>query len=107
MTYTTREGRARAAARHRARDVAKTRATGAWSAAKKLNRLVPWANREVVSAIYAVANAWCDAGEPAHVDHVVPMKGADVSGLHCEQNLTVLPRLRNLIKGNRMHRDGA
>lgn len=35
------------------------------------------------------------------VDHVIPLQGRDVSGLHVPWNLRILPRLENIRKGNR------
>lgn len=35
-----------------------------------------------------------------HVDHIVPLKGTQVSGLHIWSNLQVIPKTTNLIKGN-------
>ena len=36
-----------------------------------------------------------------HVDHILPLKGKSVSGLHIWSNLQVIPKIMNLKKGNK------
>jgi hypothetical protein len=39
-------------------------------------------------------------GKEYHVDHIIPLQGELVSGLHVPSNLEVIPSLLNLQKGN-------
>lgn len=61
-----------------------------------------WADLNKIAEIYATCG-WLTltSGEPWHVDHIVPLQGKTVCGLHCEANLTLLPASENIAKSNR------
>lgn len=63
---------------------------------RRLQRATPlWADLIAITAFYAA----CPPGY--HVDHIVPLKGKLVSGLHVLENLQYLPAAENLRKNNR------
>jgi hypothetical protein len=63
----------------------------------------PWADREAMQAVYAEAQRLTEeTGEPHEVDHVIPLLGREVSGLHVEYNLRVVRRTLNRRKSNRL-----
>ena len=62
--------------------------------ATKLQRTPSWAQLDTIKEIYTN----CPIG--FHVDHIIPLQGALVSGLHVENNLQYLSVYDNLSKGN-------
>lgn len=74
--------------------------------AAKMRRTVAWADQRRITAMYAVARRVSRClGIEFHVDHIVPLQGKFVSGLHCEDNLRIVPAAINLAKYNKFDGD--
>lgn len=72
--------------------------------AQKQNATPSWANDEEIKYFYRLAKYFTDLSGgfvKYHVDHVVPLRGKNVCGLHVEHNLQVLPAHLNHAKGNK------
>ena len=64
----------------------------------------PWLNydhKQEIEFTYSLAKE-CEllTGDQYHVDHIVPLQGENVCGLHVPWNLQVLPADINLKKSN-------
>lgn len=73
------------------------RASAWWAKryAAKLNRTPPWADLEAIQKFYEA----CPEGY--EVDHIIPLQGKEVSGLHVLENLQYLTREENRQKSNK------
>lgn len=63
--------------------------------AKELQAIPKWAN------LFEIAQFYNNCPEGFHVDHIIPLAGKHVCGLHVLNNLQYLPAKDNLIKSNK------
>jgi len=63
--------------------------------AAKLKRIPPWSDLDTIERFYLS----CPIGY--HVNHIIPLNGEFVSGLHVIENLQYLPSKENLAKGRK------
>jgi hypothetical protein len=74
--------------------------------ASKLNATPVWLSTEQLQQIesfYWLAQLQKELTDTTyHVDHIVPLKGKTVCGLHVPWNLQVIPALENIRKGNKI-----
>ena len=70
--------------------------------AAKIFRTPLWFNaeKEQIADLYKEAQEFREAGIDVHVDHIVPLQGKLVSGLHTLANLQILEASLNLSKNN-------
>lgn len=82
---------------------AKTVANIAKRKAAKLQRTPPWADVREIERFYDLAKTLTQTtGRRYEVDHIVPLLGKDVCGLHVQDNLRVVTQEENRRKGNRL-----
>ena len=61
-----------------------------------------WADLDKIRSIYESARVLGEKfGVTYHVDHIIPLNGKDICGLHVENNLQLLECSLNLSKGNK------
>jgi len=60
-----------------------------------------WSDINEINYIYSLArDLTIGRGSPYEVDHIVPLRSPIVCGLHCEDNLRIIPQSLNRLKGN-------
>ena len=69
--------------------------------ARRIKATPKWADQRYIAMFYEMAREATElTGILHHVDHIVPLRSQLVCGLHCEDNLQVLPAVENWKKRN-------
>jgi len=86
----------------KARNKGKVNADTAKRRAAKLERTPPWADMAAIKKVYEAAQFIHEelGYDLPHVDHIIPLQGKNVSGLHIASNLQLLSAFANTSKGN-------
>jgi hypothetical protein len=87
---------AKLAAEYRRQNKGRVNAHTAARKCRQMKATPPWADLEAIASLYAEG-----AASGMDVDHVIPLKGKLVSGLHVETNLRLLPPTENNKKYNK------
>ena len=78
---------------------------------RKKNRIPKWVDKDhmwLIKEAYELAQLRTKQfGFSWHVDHIVPIQGELVSGLHVIENLQVIPAIENIKKKNKFEVDHA
>lgn len=70
--------------------------------AAKIQRTPKWADLEKIKLFYIEAHRLTiETGIPYEVDHIIPLQGENVSGLHVHNNLQIILRSKNRSKKNK------
>jgi hypothetical protein len=73
--------------------------------ASKRNKTPTWVDKEhlwLIKQAYELAILRTKQfGFLWHVDHIIPLNGVNVSGLHVIENIQVIPAVENLLKNNK------
>ena len=73
--------------------------------AYKIQASPPWLtdehHKQIADMYWLSKDLEAISGETYHVDHIVPLQGKDVCGLHVPWNLQILPADINLSKSNK------
>lgn len=87
-----RQNRDKITAKSAKRRASKLRATPSW--------LTKEQEQEIKNFYWLRQDLWLITGEEYHVDHIVPLQGKNVCGLHVPWNLQILHSKENIKKGN-------
>lgn len=90
----TPENKEKVRAGNRARDPKQRAVYNRERKRQKRLRTPTWADKEAIKFFYECRPTGC------HVDHIIPLLGKTVSGLHIETNLAWVPAMVNIQKRN-------
>ena len=72
----------------------------------KAQAMPPWVDEshtDRLRSIYKTCRKVSEiTGKPHHVDHIIPLQGSNICGLHVWWNLRIIPAEMNLSKGNKL-----
>ena len=77
---------------------AKHRIVQAYRRARQISATPIWLS---ISQVEEIKNIYLNCPKNFHVDHIVPLKGKMVCGLHVPWNLQCLPEIDNMKKSNK------
>ena len=63
-----------------------------------------WADHDSIAMIYRAAEVIRTTGFDVHVDHIIPLQGKTVTGLHVHNNLQIIAARANRSKSNSFER---
>jgi len=90
---------------YRKKNPQRRKASRAKHRASKLQAVPSWMNKEeqwLIEEVYDLSRLRTElTGVQWHVDHVVPLQGKEVCGLHTIDNLQLLTAYDNISKGNK------
>ena len=70
--------------------------------AAKKQRTPKWADLEKIKKVYDLCARFRSLGCDFHVDHVIPLQGRNVCGLHVHNNLEIIEASKNRSKSNQL-----
>ena len=98
--------------RSRAKHVGTNKYLGYLRRRRKRAAMPPWADKEAIKKMYekvARMNRLAGRNTPGrcafHVDHIIPLNGENVCGLHIPDNLRIMRASDNIRKGNKVEGD--
>jgi hypothetical protein len=80
----------------------KEKARTAVRRAKRLGRYVIWSDKSRIQSVYDECEYMNSVSDQQYqVDHIIPLCGIDITGLHVHNNLQILTKEQNIAKSNK------